>query len=142
MISIARTLGAPLSVPAGKQAASASSGSSSLRSCSFQRRYQMHDVRVLLHVHQVADLHRAIFADAAQIVAAEIDQHDVLGALFLVVLQLFDQSLVVAAVGAAARVPAMGRYSSWRPVTRTSISGEAPTHADRRVSGKTCTARD
>ena len=42
----------------------------------------MHHVRVALDEHQPLDFHRAVFADAAKIVAAEVDEHDVFGALF------------------------------------------------------------
>ena len=44
----------------------------------------MHDVGVALDVHEVADFDGTVFADAAEIVAAEVDEHDVLGALFFV----------------------------------------------------------
>jgi len=42
----------------------------------------MHDVRVALDGEQFFGLHRAVVADAAEIVASQIDEHDVLGALF------------------------------------------------------------
>src|ERR1700722_15331740 len=41
----------------------------------------VHHVRIALDEHQPLWLDRAVFADAAQIVAPEIDQHDVLGTL-------------------------------------------------------------
>jgi hypothetical protein len=48
----------------------------------------MHDVRIALDEHQLLDLHGAVFADAAYVVAAQIDQHDVLGDFFFVRAQL------------------------------------------------------
>ncbi len=48
----------------------------------------MHHVAVPLDEHQVLHLHRAELAHAADIVAAEIDQHDVLGDLFLIRAQI------------------------------------------------------
>src|ERR1041385_5344807 len=45
---------------------------------------QMHDVAVALDVAEVSDLDRAAGADAPEIVAAEVDEHEVLGALFRV----------------------------------------------------------
>ena len=43
-------------------------------------------------------------ADAAQVVAAQVDQHDVLGALLLVGAQVVDEAPVLGVVGAAPRV--------------------------------------
>ena len=40
-------------------------------------------MRVALHGEQFFGLHRAVVADAAEIVAPQIDEHDVLGALLL-----------------------------------------------------------
>ncbi len=82
MISMARTLGAPERVPAGKQAISASKQSASWAKLSAEARGQMHHVRIALDEHQPVDFHRTVFADAAQVVASQIDEHDVLGALF------------------------------------------------------------
>ena len=45
---------------------------------------QVHDVRVALDVHEICHLDGAVFADAADVVAAEVDEHDVLGAFLLV----------------------------------------------------------
>ena len=42
----------------------------------------MHHVRIALDEHQPVDFHRTIFAHAAQIVAPQIDEHDVFGAFF------------------------------------------------------------
>src|ERR1035438_8604985 len=50
----------------------------------FERADQVHDVGVTLDEHQVLHLHAAIFGDAADVVAAEVDQHDVLGDFFFI----------------------------------------------------------
>ena len=39
----------------------------------------MHDVAVTFDGHDVADLHAAVAGDPANVVAAQIDEHDVLG---------------------------------------------------------------
>ena len=51
---------------------------------------------------------RAVVADPAEVVAAEIDEHDVLGALLLVALQLVGEALIFF-VGPAARPRAGNR---------------------------------
>ena len=88
----------------------------------------MHDVRVALERHVLRHAHGAVVADAAEVVAAEVDEHHVLGALLLVALQLLaephDPPRACAPRG---RVPAIGCVSTCRPSTRTSISGDEPT---------------
>src|SRR6267154_1822906 len=49
-----------------------------------QARNEMHDVRVALDGHQFFNAHAAIFANAAKVVATQVHEHDVLGALFFV----------------------------------------------------------
>ena len=68
------------------------------------------------------------FTDAADIVAPEIDEHDVLGSPLLVALQFLPESQVLF-VGAASRAGARDRVCFPRggPSTRTSISGDEPT---------------
>ena len=51
----------------------------------------MHDVRVALRGEQLGHVHRAILADAAQVVASQIDQHHVLGPLLGIIQQLLLQ---------------------------------------------------
>ena len=92
MISIARTFGAPDTVPAGKQATSASSRSCASSSLPFDDRHQVHDVRVALERHVGRHAHRAVRRHAADVVAPEVDEHDVLGALLLVALQLLGRA--------------------------------------------------
>ncbi len=48
----------------------------------------MHHVAVGLDLHQLVDRHAAVLADPPEVVAAEIDEHHVLGALLLVGQQL------------------------------------------------------
>ena len=87
----------------------------------------MHHVRVALDGHQLVDLDAAVLAHAPEVVAAEVDQHHVLGALLLVGEQLLGHLEVFAPAWLArGRVPAIGRISAWRPVTFSSGSGEAP----------------
>jgi hypothetical protein len=64
----------------------------------------MHHMRVALDHHQLRHMHRAVLADAPQVVASQIDQHDMLGAFLLIGEQLLCQSLVfLLAVAARAR---------------------------------------
>jgi hypothetical protein len=62
----------------------------------------VHHVRVALDEHQLVDLHAAELAHAAHVVAAQVDQHHVLGALLFVVQHLLGQR-VVFGLGCAAR---------------------------------------
>ena len=61
----------------------------------------MHDVAVALHLHHVGQLHRGEVGDPADVVAAEIDKHDVLGALLRVGEQFRRQGAVLGLVLAA-----------------------------------------
>ena len=56
---------------------------------------------VVLDDHEVVDLHRAVLADAAEVVAAEVDEHHVLGALLRVGQQLRGDLRVLLGGGAA-----------------------------------------
>src|SRR6516165_9203649 len=77
MICIARTFGAPETVPAGKPAASASSGPQSF----LDIRHDVHDLAVALNEELVCHFDGAYLGNPADVVAAEIEQHEVLGAL-------------------------------------------------------------
>ena len=61
----------------------------------------MHDVGVTLHVHQVADFDGTIFTHPAQVVAAEVDEHHMFGALFLVLEHGLFQARVFGFIAAA-----------------------------------------
>jgi hypothetical protein len=65
----------------------------------------VHDVGVALDEHEVFDADAGEFADAANVVAAEVDEHEVFGALFFVGEHLFAEADVfgfVARPGTAA----------------------------------------
>ena len=79
MISIARTLGAPETVPAGKQAASAARASSSGPEPAPHLADQMHHVRVPLDRHERGEPDRAELRHPAHIVPAQVYQHQMLG---------------------------------------------------------------
>ena len=127
MISIARTFGAPETVPAGKQATSASSRSCDRLAACRHDRDEVHDVRVALERHVGRHPHRAVLGDAADVVAAEVDEHDVLGALLLVRFSSSASRTSSSSFRPRGRVPAIGCVSMLTPSTRTSISGEEPT---------------
>ena len=71
------------------------------RQSTAHRRDHVDHVRVALHAHELVDLHAARHADAAEVVAPQVDQHDVLGALLVVGAQLGHEALVFGCVGAA-----------------------------------------
>ena len=93
MISIARTFGAPETVPAGKPADKRVDDVEVVAQLAFDIRDDVHDVAVALDEEAVGDLHRADLGDAADVVAAEIEQHQMLGALLRVGEQLVRRAL-------------------------------------------------
>ena len=64
-------------------------------------RDDVHDVRVRLDGHEGVDRDRPVLADAPEVVAPEVDEHDVLGALLLVGEQPLGDAGVLGRVGAA-----------------------------------------
>ena len=80
---------------------------------------------------------RAVLAHAAEVVAAEVDEHHVLGALLLVGEQLARRcARSSSACAPRGRVPAIGRVATRRPVTVTQRLG-----ATRRRSGSRSKSR-
>ena len=69
---------------------------------------------------------RADARDAADVVAAQVDEHDVLGDLLRIGAQLALQLASSRSSVPRGRVPAIGRTVSSRPSRRTITSGEAP----------------
>ena len=98
MICIARTFGAPETVPAGRPARRASKAVLPAPQPAGHVRGDVHDVRVALDLHHVGQLHRAVVGDPADVVAAQVDEHDVLGPLLGVGQQLLGQRLVLGLV--------------------------------------------
>ena len=101
MISMARTFGAPETVPAGRQARRASKASLSLGQLAGDVRGDVHHVAVTLDHHHVGQLDGAVLGDAADVVAAQIDQHHVLGPFLGIGQQFLGQPAVFLLVGAA-----------------------------------------
>ena len=95
MISMARTLGAPDTVPAGSVARSTSIGPLVSTSCPGHLRREVHHVAVALERHQLVDLLGAEPHDPTDVVARQVDEHDVLGDLLGVLAQLAGQAAVV-----------------------------------------------
>ena len=108
MISIARTLGAPLTVPAGNVARSTSTAVVPAREVAGDLAGEVHHVRVALERHQLLDLLGAELHDPADVVAGEVDEHHVLGPLLRVLDELGGQAPVVL-LGAAAAAGARDR---------------------------------
>ena len=55
----------------------------------------MHHVRVALDLHELHDVHGARCADPTDVIACEIDEHQVLGALLLIRQHVFRQCRVI-----------------------------------------------
>ncbi len=69
----------------------------------------MHHVAVGLDLHQLVDRDPAVLAHAPEVVAPQVDEHHVLGALLLVGEQLLgDPAVVLGGVAPRGRVPAIG----------------------------------
>ena len=79
------------------------------------RRDHMHHVAVSLHVHEAFHPDRARPADPAEVVAAEVDQHQVLGPFLLVLQHLFSQTRVLGRRGSPRSGP--GDRSGLRETT-------------------------
>ena len=95
MISIARTFGAPLTVPAGNVARSTSTAFLPVGELARHLAREVHHVRVPLERHQLVDLLGAELDHAADVVAGEVDEHHVLGPLLRVLAQLGGEPPVV-----------------------------------------------
>ena len=98
------------------------------------------DVAVVLDLHQLGDLHAAEAADAAEVVAAEVHEHEVLGPLLLVGEQLAGDGVVASrrpAAGACRRSAASRRAGPRRAPASRARRRRPPS---RRPSGSTCRA--
>ena len=85
----------------------------------------MHDVAVELDLHQLVDGHAAVLAHPTEVVAAEVDEHHVLGALLLVGEQLLRDPAIL--LGArAARAGARDRLGA----------DVAPAHRQQRLGAR------
>ena len=94
MIFIAATFGAPVIEPPGKHAATRSSACLSGRELPFDGAHELMHARERLDVEQLARAHGARHAALAEIVAQEIDDHDVLGAILGARAQLLGERAV------------------------------------------------
>src|SRR5204862_2182347 len=72
------------------------------------------------------DLHRPVLAHAPQVVAAEVDEHDVLGPPLGSSSSSAAMRMSSSASAPRGRVPAIGRVEARRPATVSSGSGLAP----------------
>ena len=128
MISMQRTFGHPVMVPPGNTARITCPGVvPGAQTAAYVRDDVMH-VRVTFDRHEFVDLDRARHADAAQVVAFQIDQHDVLGALLGMLDELAHARGFVVAANARTRA---GDRARLRAAARTSTrrSGDELTMA-------------
>jgi hypothetical protein len=100
MISIARILGAPVSVPAGKVALQHVQAAHAVLQQAFDVADDVHHVRIALDDEGLGHLDAAGLGDAADVVARQVDQHQVFGAFLRVGRQLGFQRLVLLGRGA------------------------------------------
>ena len=108
MISIARTLGEPETVPAGNPAWRTSTAREPLREPALHLGDEVHDVRVALDGLELRDPDRADRRDPPDVVPPEVDEHHVLGVLLRVGAQLRLERLVLGGVRAAPARPGDG----------------------------------
>ena len=98
--------------PAGRQPRPSNESQSS-RSSPQTVRGNVHDVAVTLDHHHVRDFDRVVLGDAADVVAAEVDEHHMLGPFLRVGEQFFAQALILV-VGLATLAGASKRSNSKR----------------------------
>ena len=128
MSCIARTFGAPESVPAGKMLRSASRASRPGLQARLDVAHQMENVAVALDLHVLGHGDRPGPSHATEVVAAQVDEHHVLRPLLRISLQGVGQGVVLCqAWRLGAACPAIGCVVMRSPSTRTSSSGLAPT---------------
>ena len=126
MISIVRSFGAPVIEPPGKAARMQSTRSASSRSRPRTVGDELVHGRVGLDDHERRHVDAAELADAAEVVAQQVDDHQVLGAVLLVVAQRGAAVGVLGRVGGA-RGGALDRLAPRRirsRSTRRKRSGE------------------
>ncbi len=81
MICMQRNFGQPVMVPPGNTARNAPMGVTCDAQPAAHARDDMVHMRVRLGHHELLDAHRPRLAHAPEVIALEVDQHDVLGAL-------------------------------------------------------------
>ena len=114
MISIVRSFGAPVIEPPGKHARTQSTGRATGLQHAGDGRDELVHGRVVLDDHQLGDAHAVDLADAPEVVAQQVDDHQVLGVGLLVLRELGAQRLVEDRVLRARRVPLIGRACTRR----------------------------
>ena len=95
MISMARTFGAPLTVPAGKVARRTSTALRPLGERAGDLAREMHHMGVTLERHQFIHLLGSELDHPPDVVAGKVDEHHVLGALLRMFQQLGAQAAIV-----------------------------------------------
>ena len=103
MISMARIFGAPVIDPPGKVARNTSASVTPGRSSPATCRHQVMQRRKAVHLGERVDADAAGAADAPEVVALQVDDHDVLGALLGIRCQPAGERRVGLRVGAAPR---------------------------------------
>ena len=141
MISMARTLGAPETVPAGqRRTAETSTGPRPSSELAGNLRGEVHHVAVALDGHQLVDPFGTEAGDPADVVAGEVDEHDVLGELLRVLDELGLEPavlLVVRAAAGASRRSALTRRARRAPGPSAQARHRPPRRPPH--GGRTCT---
>ena len=81
----------------------------------------MNDVRIGFIDHQLVDIDAAVIANTSQVVALQVHQHDMLGALFGVEVEFLPEVVVLAKVGATA-----ARAGNWAGLGLTALQLDQP----------------
>ena len=135
-------MGAPVKRPGREERVEGVEGVEALVESTLDVRDQVHEVRVALDVGQSIDAHGARLGDATDVVATEVDEHDVLGDLLLVVQQFVFEFQVLGLVHAA-RPRAGDRPVAHQPVVHAHqhLGRRADDLDLARVQAGTCRAR-
>jgi hypothetical protein len=123
---MARTFGAPTSVPAGNVAANRSKASLAGLQLAHHPADDVHHVAVALDGAARLDPDGAGHRDPAEVIARQVHQHHVLGILLRVREELDLTRQILLASGAARPGAGDGPQAACRPSSLTSASGEEP----------------
>ena len=126
MISIARTLGAPETVPAGRWPQNVEGVEAGLQ-LAFDIGDDVHHVRIALDHHVLGQAYRPDPGHAAAVVSPEIEQLDVFGALLSSASNSAARATSSSCEGPPFAGAGDGPTVTVSPSSRTRISGDAPT---------------
>ena len=95
IISIARTFGAPDTVPAGKARHERVDPVMPVRQFARHVRDDVHDLAIIFEEETIGDAHTSRFGDAPTSLRPEIQQHEVFGAFLVISEQIIGMALIL-----------------------------------------------